>query len=52
MRSTTGLLRGAARAAALLALLAAIFAAPSTALAQQPEPAGPPAQAEARPVAR
>jgi K(+)-stimulated pyrophosphate-energized sodium pump len=46
MRSTTGLLRGAARAAALLALLAAIFAAPSTALAQQPEPAGAPAQAE------
>jgi K(+)-stimulated pyrophosphate-energized sodium pump len=48
MRSTTGLLRGAARAAALLALLAAMFAAPSTALAQQPEPAGPPAQAERR----
>jgi K(+)-stimulated pyrophosphate-energized sodium pump len=46
MRSTTGLLRGAARAAALLTLLAAIFAAPSTALAQQPEPAGAPAQAE------
>ena len=46
MRSTTGLLRGAARAAALLTLLVAIFAAPSTALAQQPEPAGAPAQAE------
>jgi K(+)-stimulated pyrophosphate-energized sodium pump len=46
MRSTTGLLRTAARAAALLTLLAAIFAAPSTALAQQPEPAGAPAQAE------
>ena len=46
MRSTTGLLRGAARAAALLTLLAAIFAAPSTALAQQPAPAGAPAQAE------
>jgi K(+)-stimulated pyrophosphate-energized sodium pump len=46
MRSTTGLLRGAARAAALLALLAAIFAVPSTVLAQQPEPGGAPAQAE------
>jgi K(+)-stimulated pyrophosphate-energized sodium pump len=46
MRSTTGLLRGAARVAALLALLAAIFAVPSNALAQQPEPAGAPAQAE------
>jgi K(+)-stimulated pyrophosphate-energized sodium pump len=46
MRSTTGLLRGAVRAAALLALFAAIFAMPSKALAQQPEPAGAPAQAE------
>jgi len=46
MRSTTGLLRGAARAAALLALWAAIFAVPSNALAQQPEPGGAPAQAE------
>jgi len=46
MRSTTGLLRGAARAAALLTVLAAIFAAPLTALAQQPAPAGAPAQAE------
>jgi K(+)-stimulated pyrophosphate-energized sodium pump len=46
MRSTTGLLRGAARAAALLALWVAILAVPSNALAQQPEPAGAPAQAE------
>jgi len=46
MRPTTGLLRGAARAAALLALVAAIFAMPSKALAQQPEPAGAPPQAE------
>ncbi len=46
MRSTTGLLRGAVRAAALLAVLAAIFAVPSKALAQQPEPAGAPPQTE------
>jgi K(+)-stimulated pyrophosphate-energized sodium pump len=46
MRSTTGLLRGAARAAALLALLAAIFLVPSTVLAQQPEPGAAPAQTE------
>ncbi len=46
MRSTTGLLRRAARAAALLAVLAAILAMPSTAMAQQPEPAGAAPQAE------
>jgi K(+)-stimulated pyrophosphate-energized sodium pump len=46
MRSTSRLLRGAVRAAALLALLAAIFAMPSKALAQQPAPAGAPPQAE------
>jgi K(+)-stimulated pyrophosphate-energized sodium pump len=40
------LLRGAARAAALLALVAAIFAMPSKALAQQPEPAGAAPQGE------
>src|SRR5512138_546948 len=48
MRSTTGLLRGAARAAALLALLAAILALPSKAVAQQPEPAA--AQQTERPA--
>src|SRR6478609_1047223 len=36
MRSTTGLLRGAARMAALLAVLAAILAMPSYAHAQRP----------------
>jgi K(+)-stimulated pyrophosphate-energized sodium pump len=46
MRSTTGLLRGAVRAAALLTLLAGIFAMPSKAIAQQPEPGGAAAQAE------
>jgi K(+)-stimulated pyrophosphate-energized sodium pump len=44
MRPTTGLLRGAGRLFALLALLAAVLAVPSRALAQQPEPAGAPAQ--------
>ena len=43
MRPTTALLRGAARAAALLAVLAAMLAVPSRALAQQPAPAGAPA---------
>jgi K(+)-stimulated pyrophosphate-energized sodium pump len=43
MRPTTGLLRGAARATALLAVLVALLAVPSRALAQQPEPAGAPA---------
>jgi len=44
MRPTTGLLRGAGRLFALLALLAAVLAVPSRAVAQQPEPAGAPAQ--------
>ena len=43
MRPTTGLLRGAARATALLAVLAALLAIPPRALAQQPAPAGVPA---------
>jgi K(+)-stimulated pyrophosphate-energized sodium pump len=46
MRAKTGLLRGAGRLCALLAVLAAILAVPSRALAQQPEPAAAPAQAE------
>ncbi|HEY3161716.1 MAG TPA: sodium/proton-translocating pyrophosphatase, partial [Vicinamibacterales bacterium] len=46
MRPKTGLLSGAGRLFALLAVLAAILAVPSRALAQQPEPAGAPAQAE------
>jgi K(+)-stimulated pyrophosphate-energized sodium pump len=46
MRPTTGLLKGAGRLFAVLALVAAVLAVPSRALAQQPEPAGAPAQIE------
>jgi len=50
MKLMTGPLRGFGRLAALLVFLAAVLAIPTRALAQQPEPAGPPAAQVERPT--
>jgi K(+)-stimulated pyrophosphate-energized sodium pump len=50
MKLMTGPLRGFGRCAALLVFLVAILAIPTRALAQQPEPAGPPAAQGERPI--
>jgi K(+)-stimulated pyrophosphate-energized sodium pump len=50
MKLMTGPLRGFGRFAALLVFLVAVLAIPTRALAQQPEPTGPPAVQGERPV--
>jgi len=50
MKLMTGPLRGFGRFAALLVFLVAVLAIPTRALAQQPEPAGPPAAQGERPT--